>query len=90
MGKANCITQSGGIAFGTGNNIGGCNSSAIGLQNGNNNNFTNIIGCNITSNRDGATFLNRISVTQLDACTCLPPQFGFYYDTATCIVYYRP
>jgi len=49
-----------------------------------------IVGSNITANRACATFVNKLSAIDLDTCSALPAQFGFYYDTSTCVVMYVP
>jgi hypothetical protein len=49
-----------------------------------------IVGSGITANQACTTFVNNISIVNMCTCSLLPAQYGLYYDTTTCQVFYKP
>ena len=77
------------------NNIVTGNASAIlggSLNNTNSFNCAMIIGDSITANRANTTFVSKLSVISLDECATVGslPSGSIYYDSATCLVLYKP
>ena len=51
-----------------------------------------IVGSNISANRNCTTFVNKLSAMNLDECASVGslPSGSIYYDSATCLVLYKP
>jgi hypothetical protein len=51
-----------------------------------------IVGSDITADRACTTFVNKLSAKNLDECVTVGslPSGSFYYDSATCLVLFKP
>ena len=82
------------VSGGEYNTASGNYSAVLGGRCNNTNGYKHsmIVGSNISANRAGTTFVNKLSAMNFDECATVGslPSGSFYYDSATCLVMFKP